>query len=152
LHLTLMCSQASEPTFRLILQNVSTAPAAAVIGGVFGTPKRYLPGRLTFTLSRAGVADTSFDFDPSIVGEVVRCCGRVDPWLIPLPAGASYAMVVSIQSRFREAFSSPAEVQVRLTTQEFGNLSADVQGLRFTDVWVGTLTSDRISFPDSCHP
>ena len=146
--LTLVCERASDLTFRLTLQNVSKAPTAAVIGAVLGIPKKYLPGRLRFTLSRVGAADTSFDyFDPT----VILVGGRVDPWLVPLPTGASYSMVVSIPSGFRELFSAPSQVHVSLTTQEFGRLSGDVQGLRFTDVWVGTLTSAPIAFPNSCH-
>ena len=147
LQLTLACTQASELTFRLTLQNVSTAPTAAVIGFFFGSPRKYLPGRLRFTVSRAGVADTSFDyFDPT----VVRIGGRIDPWLVTLPSGASYSIVVSIPSGFRQLFSAPADVHVSLTTQEFGSLNGDVEGLRFTPIWVGALTADRIAFPNSC--
>ena len=148
LRLTLECEQASRLTFRLTLQNVSTEPTAAVIGTVLANDKKYLPRSLAFTLKRTGVADTTFDYvDPSV--SVVG--GRVDPWLVPLPAGASYSVVVSIPSGLRESFASPAEVHVRLTTHEIGNPNLDVQGLRFIQVLVGTLTSDRIHFPESCR-
>src|ERR1700722_1281696 len=86
--LTLACEGPSDLTFRLILQNTSAVPTAAVIGTILANDKRYLLGRVAFTVTRAGVADTAFDvFDPS----VSTIAGRVDPWLIPLPAGASYS-------------------------------------------------------------
>ena len=148
LRLTLECEQASTLTFRLTLQNVSTEPTAAVIGTILANDKKYLPGSLAFTLKRTGVADSTFTYvDPSV--SVVG--GRVDPWLVPLPAGASYSVVVSIPRGVRESFATPAEVHVRLTTNEIGNPNLDVQGLRFIHVSVGTLTSDRIHFPESCR-
>jgi hypothetical protein len=98
-------------------------------------------------MKRAGVADTNFDyFDPS----VAAVAGRLDPWLIPLPAGAAYSVAVSIPRGFQELFSTPADVQIRLTTQEIGSPNGDLQGLQLIHVWIGTLTSDWIRFPDSC--
>jgi len=149
LQLTLACERASDFTFRLTFQNVGAAPTAAIIGSVLGNDRKYLVGSLGFTLSRAGAADTNFDyFDPTVVG----VGGRVDQWLVPLPVGASYSVVVSIPKGIRDLFSTPADMHARLTTQENRNPNLDVQGLRFIHVWVGTLTSERISFPNSCRP
>ena len=149
LQITLACERASDFTFRLTVHNVSTAPTAAVIGTILGNDKKYLLGSVGFTLTRPGAADVNFDyFDPTVA--VVG--GRVDPWLVPLPVGASYSVVISIPKGFRDLFSTPVGVRVRLTTQQIGNTNLDVQGLRFIHVWVGTLTSDQISFPNSCRP
>jgi hypothetical protein len=147
LRLVLGCEEASTPTFRLTVHNVSDAPAAAVIGMILGNDKKYVPGPLSFTVSRPGVADINFDyFDPS----VVAIAGRIDPWLIMLPPGAAYSAVVSIPQGLREWFSMPAEVRARFTTQRLGPLNGDVQGLQFIHVWVGALTSDRVRFPNDC--
>ena len=147
LRLVLGCEEGSTPTFRLTVHNVSDAPAAAVIGMILANDKKYVPGPLSFTVSRPGVADINVDyFDPSVAG----VAGRVDPWLIMLPPGAAYSAVISIPKGLREWFSIPAEVRARFTTQRLGPLNGDVQGLQFIHVWVGVLTSDRVSFPNDC--
>jgi hypothetical protein len=110
--------------------------------------KKYLPGPLSFALKRAGEADVNFDwFDPSVAG----IAGRVDPWLITLPPGASYSVVVTIPKGFRHLFTSPAAIRIRLTTGAIRDVNSDMQGLQFIHVWSGTLTSDWIQFPASCQ-
>ena len=102
LRITLACERASDFTFRLTVHNVSTAPTVAVIGTILGNDKKYLLGSVRFTLTRPGAADTNFDYvDPTVA--VVG--GRIDPWLVPLPEGASYSVVISIPKGFRDLFS-----------------------------------------------
>ena len=48
-------------------------------------------------------------------------------------------------------FTASAEVRIRLTTKKVGELKGDMQGLQFIDVWVGSLASDWIRFPESCR-
>jgi hypothetical protein len=153
LRLALACERASEVTFRFTLQNVSTAPTAAVIGTILANDKKYLPERLGLTVRRSGVPDTYLEYvDTSMLGVIG---GRLDPWLIALPAGASYSVVIPAHfalspTSVRESFSSPAELRLHLMTREIGNPNFDVQGLRVIHVWVGTITSDWIHFPDAC--
>jgi hypothetical protein len=69
LKLTLMCEQASTSTlaFRLTLQNVSPEPSRAIIGTMHG--RFFEVSSLAFAVSRAGAADTDFDYlDPSSPG------------------------------------------------------------------------------------
>jgi len=148
LQLSLACDQERELVFRFSLQNVSPNPTAAVIGSILGNDKKYLPGPLSFTLKRAGEADVNFDwFDPSVPG----IAGRVDQWIITFPPGASYSAIVAIPKGFRHLFTASAEVRVRLTTQKVRDLNGDMQGLQFIHVWVGSLASDWIRFPESCR-
>ena len=149
LKLTLTCEQASTSTsaFRLTLQNVSPEPGRALIGTMHG--RFFEVSSLAFEVSRAGAADTDFDYlDPSMPAVMP---GKGDPWLILLAAGGSYSVVISIPPHLRELLSTPAGVGVRLTTQTFGTLNLDVQGLRGFPVWAGTLRSDPIDFPDACR-
>jgi|SRR6267142_3557727 len=153
LQLTIACEDASEFLFRVTVENVGASPTAAIVGSILGNDRTYVPGPLTFTVSRPGVADSTIDYP--VVNHVG---GRLDQWLIQLPAGASYSMVVpvpagfrSIPMRFRDLLSMPAGVHVQLKTQEHHISSLDLQGQRFIRVWVGTLTSPRIRFPESCR-
>jgi hypothetical protein len=153
LRLLFECRQASELAFRVTIQNVSAAPAAAVIGRILANDKKYLPDQLELTVRRAGVPEIKLKYiDPTQTG----VAGRLDPWLIALPPDASYSVVVPAQN-FRltpnlskEPFSTPADLQLGLTTREVGRLNGDVQGLSFIHVWIGTLTSDWIRFPNQC--
>ena len=150
----LECSQTSELTFRLTLQNTSPAPTAAVIGTTLGNDKKYLLQHVGLTVRREGVADTLLDyFDPSVPG----IAGRIDPWLITLPPDSSYSITVparlfALPSTYvQETFSKPANVQLHLTTRDIADPNLDLQGLRFIHVWVGTLSSDWITVPGSCR-
>jgi hypothetical protein len=106
--LVLACSRSATSTFRLTMQNVGNTPTAVVIGSILGNDKKYVPEGLQFTLRRDGTADTDVDwFDPSVAG----VGGRIDPWLVPLPAGASYSIAVLIPESQRHLFAAPAAVR-----------------------------------------
>lgn len=154
LRLSLECQQTAELMFRFTIQNVSPAPTAAVIGIIVGNDQKYWLNSLSLTVKRAGLPDTELKYvDPS----VATIAGRVDPWLIALPAGASYSVVVPARyflfgpKLLEKSLSTPAELQLRLTTQEVGEPNPDLIGLRFIRVWIGTLVSDRLQFPSQCH-
>ena len=151
LRLSLTCEQASELTFRFTIQNVSTAPTAAVIGMVLGN-RTYIPQSLRLTVSRPRVPVVHLEY----ISPVGAVGGRIDPWLIALPAGASYSVAVPAR-RFRsesklseESFSQPANLRLRLTTREVGSLNPDSQGLAFINVWIGEVESELLRFPSQC--
>jgi hypothetical protein len=147
--LLLTCQSESTLTFGLTLQNTAAAPTAAIIGTILANDKKYLPGQIDFTISRPGVADIDFRyFDPSVPG----VAGRLDPWLIQLPPGASYTIRVSVPQSARDIFATPGAIRVRLTTRELGRVSNSLQDLQFIHVWIGTLTSNPIAFPSDCAP
>ena len=143
----LACQAAATPTFGLTLQNTSSEPTAAIIGAILGNDKKYVTSPVDFTVSRPGAADISFRyFDPSVpaVG------GRLDPWLIQLPPGALYTIRITVPRRLTDVFATPGTVRVQLTTTELGRVSNFLQDLRFVHLWVGTLMSNPIAFPDDC--
>jgi hypothetical protein len=145
--LILACQKASTLTFDLTLQNTAPVPTAAIIGTILGNDRKYLPDQVDFTISRPGAADVNFHyFDPSApaVG------GRLDPWLIQLPPGASYTIRISVPHRARDILATPGTVRVRLTTRELGRVSSFLQDLQFIHVWIGMLASNPIAFPCDC--
>ena len=154
LRLVLACSQASELMFRFTMQNVSATPTAAVIGTILANDKNYIP-TLELTVRRAGIPDVTLTYvDPTAVG----VGGRLDPWLIALPADASYSVTVPARN-FRltpnftkEPFLAPADLQLHLATREVGRANLDMQGISLIHVWVGTLASDWVRVPGDCHP
>jgi hypothetical protein len=154
LRLLLACSQASELMFRFTMQNVSAMPTAAVIGSILANDQTYI-SMLELTVRRAGIPDVTLTYvDPIAVG----VDGRLDPWLIALPANASYSVTVPARN-FRlppnltkELFVAPADLQLHLATREVGRANLDMQGISLIHVWVGTLASDWVRFPGDCHP
>src|SRR4051794_26736875 len=99
LRLALRCVDASALRFRLTVENVGSEPSAVVIGTILGNDRTYVAGPVQFTLRRPGTDDTIVGFsDPMIAG----VAGRLDPWLIPLPAGSSYALTVSVPEAFHD--------------------------------------------------
>jgi hypothetical protein len=152
LKLSLECQQKPEPMFRLSIKNVSTVPAAAVIGIVLGNDKHYMLTSLSLAVRRPGIADMILEYvDPS----VPAVAGRIDPWLITLPAGASYSLVVPARNFLLHSkpldkpFAAPAELQLRLTTEK-NEPNPDLKALAIIRVWIGTLVSDRLKFPGQC--
>jgi hypothetical protein len=136
------------------MQNVSATPTAVVIGTILANDKSYIP-TLELTVRRAGIPDVTLTYvDPITAG----VGGRLDPWLIALPADASYSVTVPARN-FRltpnltnEPFVAPADLQLHLATREVGRANVDMQGISLSHVWVGTLASDWVRFRDDCHP
>jgi hypothetical protein len=141
--------------------NVGAASSSVVIGGSFGTPRKYLPYRLDLTARRAGAPDTLLKY---VAPSPTRFGGRVDPWLIFLPPDALYSAAFparnfrllheppikpySVPDLAAVLVDGPVGIQLRLTTREMDKSD----GLYPINVWVGTLTSDWIQFPNDCRP
>jgi hypothetical protein len=147
LRLTLDCEQARALKFRVTLHNMSVVPTAAVVGTIIGNDKWYVPDHLELTVRRPGDSDTHLHyFDPTVPAAIA---GRLDAWLITLPAAGSYSIAVPVDPR--EMFSGPADLQAQWTTRANEPMNSDVQGQRAIHVWIGTLTSDWIHVPDDCR-
>jgi hypothetical protein len=89
--------------------------------------------------------------DPTVPG----VAGRLDFWLIPFPPGASYSVTVPARNFVLTPslsewpfLAAPAELQMRLTTAPNEKPNLDVLGLGLIHVWVGTLTSEWVRFPE----
>jgi hypothetical protein len=146
LRLVLACEEASTPTFRLTIQNVSAGPTAAIIGTVIN--RWYILDHVSFALSRRGVPDISFDYsDPSMPPAIAANLG---PWVIQLPPATSYSVLAPVKGR-SGWFAKPAQVHATLTTESIGAMYSGMQDLALLHPWVGTLTSDRINFPKACR-
>jgi hypothetical protein len=150
LQFILSCTKVPEPTLRFTIRNVSDASTAAVIGSIIGTYRVYSPDDLKLVVRRAGNADTTFELFNRSVGVIG---GRIDQWLLALPAGATFSMPLPLrQYSATEQLTIPAAVQLRLTTHSLSekNLSSGLSDQRFIPLWIGTLTSNWLRFPDEC--
>jgi hypothetical protein len=153
LRLGLECTQEPELALRVTIENRSQAPVPVVLGGILGYHKKYLPGSIRVAVRRDGSPERLLDHvDPTTPG----VAGRVDPWLVPLPPGASYTIVlparhfVSPGEHVPEDFARSARLQVSLRTFEI-EPNVDTQGLQFVKPWIGTLRSGWINVSGACR-
>ena len=150
LRLILTCEKLPLPSLRLTLENVSDASTAAVIGAIIGNYRIYSPDGLLLTIRRPGDSDTSVGLTDRSVGAIG---GRVDQWLLALPAGSAFSMTLPLR-RFgaAEQLARPADIQLRLTTRSLSekDLSSGLSDQRFIPLWMGDVTSNWLRFPDYC--
>jgi len=146
--LTLRCTQGTPLGLQIAIQNEQTEPTAVAVGGILGNDRQYLLSELSFVVHRADVPDTTIPYvDPTFNG---RIGGRLDEWLVALPPGSSYSIMLPLTDAVRRSLSGTAEVSARLLAQPHTNTSTDLAALRFVHLWTGTLASEPIRIPESC--
>jgi hypothetical protein len=147
--LVLQCSQRTPLTLRLTVRNAGSEPTAVVIGGILANDRKYLLGSLAFVLHRDLDADATVQYvDPTFNGIVG---GRVDDWLVALPPGSAYSVVLPMSEALRRNFSQSANVSARLAALPHSeHSSSDLAGQRFVHLWTGTLVSESVRIPESC--
>ena len=148
--LVLQCAQRTPLTLRLEIHNDGSEPTAIVIGDILANDRKYLLGSLAFVLHRDGAADATVEYvDPNFNGIVG---GRVDEWLVALPPGSAYSLVLPMSDSVRRNFLQPADVSARLVANpHWHNSSSDLAGLRFVHLWTGTLVSESVRISESCQ-
>jgi hypothetical protein len=154
LRVLMACSRGQEMAFRVTIENVGATPVPVVLGGILGYHKKYFLGSTRLIVRRDPLPEQILNYvDPSIAA----VAGRVDPWLVPLPPGGSYTIVlparhfVSPGKHVADDFSSPARLRLELKTFEI-EPNVDTQGLQFVKPWIGTVTTDWIEVPQGCRP
>src|SRR5262249_27694314 len=87
LRLGFECQHGAEDTFRFTIQNLDRDATTLVIGSILGNDQKYIPGRLILEVRHPGEPEVSLTYVDSTVPGVA---GRIDPWVIGLPANATY--------------------------------------------------------------
>jgi hypothetical protein len=109
--------------------------------------KKYLPDEVSAEAKDANGTRRYTYFDPSVPG----IAGRVDPWVMPLPANSSFSMVRPLDHFFdggsqlserHEPFEFRVRFDARPVPEEFS-----IPGFRS---FVGDLRSDWINISSDC--
>lgn len=147
LTLEIGCTVNTDASVDLIatIANVGGEHAAVLIGLRLGNGRSYLASALTIeAFSNPSTQPQEFEF---LIGWIA---GRVDPWIVPMPAGAAYTFNVGMKdfiSREQHTLLSdadfPVEVVLRLK-------APPIQDVAFGEGFVGVLTSSRLRVPDRC--
>jgi hypothetical protein len=151
----LRCEASAPDTSALAvtLQNPGTADSAVVLGITLANGRVYLPTGIRVRVRRP--ADMR-EHEP-LYNNPTRG-GRVDSWVVPLPAGSSFTFLVPVRhfispttytADFKRFVAGGEGLDLRVVLDarpiEFG--PADMRLLR---VWVGPLASNQIHVPNHC--
>jgi hypothetical protein len=143
----------------LSIDNVGGEDTAVMLGMMLGNGARYLVSDLKLRAERPDGRTDLFRYSPG--DYPVRIGGRLDPWIVPIPVGASYMLRASA-SQFMQAnqagglgkrladWPNAAQLSFELHLQTPDSTSGDFKLLK---VWKGVeaLTSNRIRIPGDCR-
>lgn len=153
--LGLQCiASANVPELRISLRNTGIGDANVVFGITLGNGRAYHAAALILEVKRRD-GDTVERFQ--IADSTPRVAGRLDPWIVPLPAGSEFSIARPI-GLFRSpddkplSIGSPLELRVKLVSRrEDRPRGDDAVGPGLVHVVPGDLQSAWISVPESCR-
>ncbi len=146
----------------LSIDNVGNEDTAVMFGVALGNGGKYMVSALTLQAALPDGQIKRFRYRPADYPSHIG--GRMDAWIVPLPAGASYALRTS-PSQFMAAnqagglgkrltsWPDPAQLSFELLLQKPDSINSDMTGLKLFRVWKGVeaLTSNRIRIPGDCR-
>jgi len=154
----LACEDSQRMT--VTIRNGGTADTAVIFGVVLANGSKYLVDDMTMQVTTgSGRVVEQYKYHPRHYPSGIA--GRVDDWIVPLPAGASYSLtlaaadfIVGANQERRDSFPPDALLSLRLPIRgptEAPNL--DVTGLRLFRVWTGStmLRSNDIAISERCR-
>jgi hypothetical protein len=148
LSLVLSCGeQSSEVT--LSIRNADQADTAVLIGIALANGRWYQPRELVMELIRSG----SPEVEELLYNGATNIAGRMDHWVIALPAGATYALTLRaaefVSTSATRTVAPPEELKVRLTGRPItSDLNVDMTGMKAWRLWDGSVTSNALRFSD----
>lgn len=153
--LGLQCiASANVPELRISLKNTGTGDANVVLGITLGNGRTYHAAALFLEAKRRdGDAVESFQ----IADSMPRVAGRLDPWIVPLPAGSEFSITRPIgilRSADGKALSISSSMELRvklISRREDRPRGDDAVGPGLVHVVPGDLQSAWISVAESCR-
>ena len=146
--LVLSCGeQSSEVT--LTIRNADQTDTAVLIGIALANGRWYQPRELLMDLRRTG----SPEVEELSYNGATNIAGRIDHWVIALPAGATYALTLHaaefVSTSATRAVAPPEELRIRLTGRPItSELNVDMAGMKAWRLWTGSVSSNALSLAD----
>ena len=149
-----LCLSPSAKTGSVTLEVRNTGPKDTVLnlGIMLANGARQYPTAIRLTLT-----DAKGNVHQGVLAEPGIVTGRLDPFIVPLPRGASlillldltkYVLYISGQiEEFRPDPKTPYTVQAQFTGQGLTQAEAnlDVKGLALMPYWTGTAVSNTVA-------
>ena len=151
IHLEFSCSVGSDRKADLFasLVNDGDSHSAIRVGMRLGNGLSYHSDSLSIeaieVTDEGGASSTRFDYLPRPIG------GRIDPWIVPLPAGARYSWVVAADQFSSEGLTRKLQ-DVELPVELVLHLEAyPIRDIAYREGLAGTLRSSVLRVPDDCR-
>jgi hypothetical protein len=134
------------------IRNDGSVDTALIFGVVLANGAKYMVGNLRLFIKTEGQPEYVRLYQPTHYPAVIG--GRVDDWVVPLPVGASYGLLLRVADfqGWRDLSTFPAStLSVRLpVTGPSAHASADA---KLFHVWTeqDALTSNVVQMPGDCH-
>lgn len=148
---TIEVAPSGVPKFRVELRNVGNDNLILNLGITLANGRQQYPKDIVLLVTDSQGKVRRFDLrEPHYVA------GRVDPLIVPLPAGATFSIPVDLDKYWAAASNEfeyklkpgtyflEAQLSGRAVTQEEANL--DVKGIALMPYWKGCITSNRLQF------
>ena len=139
------------PEFALELRNVSETDLILNLGVMLANGKRQYLTAVTFRLTEMPGKSRKLSLrEPMLIS------GRVDPLIVPLPAGASFSIPINLDQYWAAesqefdyrphpgSYSLEAEFTGKGVSQQEANL--DVKGIALMPFWEGIVKSNQLRF------
>ena len=148
LSLLLNCGPRPEDV-RLSILNPTQADTAVLLGIALANGRWYLPRELVVELRRNG----SSDVEELVYRGPVNIAGRIDHWVLALPAEAAFTLSLRpadfMTTAAAPAVGPPEEIRIRLTGRPItADLNVDLSGMKTWALWTGTVTSNALRVSD----
>ena len=144
-------SGSQTPKFRVDIQNAGDHDLILNLGFMLANGRKQYPAAIVLTIIDMQGKARQFD----LVGPGALA-GRMDPLVVPLPAGSAFSLPVDLDKywaaaskefayRFqRGSYLIEARFTGKAVPSEEANL--DVKGIALMPYWTGTATSNRLKF------
>jgi hypothetical protein len=146
LALTVTCKGARDnksTEFHIVLRNQGDGDTAVVVGIVLGNGNAY-PVAVSV---RSSTGEEKFSYSPV---PPVPVGGRTDPWLVPLPSGATYSFSIPT-THFWNVQSGYLDHRDRILQIVLNSRVTPTTDQRPWKVWTGELASAPMKVPDDCR-
>jgi hypothetical protein len=143
-------TQSKVPKFRVELRNYGETDLVLNLGAMLGNGRKQYPSAVDLSLTDAQGKSRRLDL------VLPPVAGRLDPFILPLPAGATFSVPV-VLDKYIAAATEDVDYKLKPGTyfleaqftgigvsQQDANL--DVKGIALMPYWTGTVTSNRVQF------
>ncbi len=142
-------ASAAIPGFRVDLHNAGESAVVLNLGVMLANGRRQHPNALVLTITDSHGKSRQFNLrEPYVV------IGRMDPLVVPLPAGSTFSLPVDLHNYWAAASQefdyklTPGTytIGVQFPGKGVSSVNSDVEGLALMPYWTGTLTSNQLRF------
>jgi hypothetical protein len=140
--------------FQVTIENAGDRDLNVKLGFSLNNGRSHYPGALKLNVHKAGEKPRTFDYTNHMGG----VAGRVDPFVVPLPAGASYTLrcsfddfvdphtLIPIDLKAKYKFIAAELVGEAITEDE---VNLDTKGIALIPAWEGKARSNEVPLPSS---